>query len=102
MQKLTTARSAAADKKSAPASLPEHLQKVFGFSAFRQNQEAIIREIMAGRDVFAVMPTGGGKSLCYQLPAHMLEGVRVVISPLISLMKDQVDAARENGIARLF
>ncbi len=96
------ARNAAADKKSVTASLPEHLQKVFGFSAFRQNQEAIVREIMAGRDVFAVMPTGGGKSLCYQLPAHILKGVCVVISPLISLMKDQVDAARDTGLRAAF
>ncbi len=102
MQNHSAARNAAADKKSAPASLPEHLQKVFGFSAFRQNQEAIIREIMAGRDVFAVMPTGGGKSLCYQLPAHILKGVCVVISPLISLMKDQVDAARDTGLRAAF
>jgi len=74
------------------------LKAVFGFPAFRPNQEEIIRAVLAGRDVFAVMPTGGGKSLCYQLPAHVMPGTGVVISPLISLMKDQVDAAREIGL----
>ncbi|MCK4625525.1 MAG: DEAD/DEAH box helicase, partial [Phycisphaerae bacterium] len=74
------------------------LDKVFGFHAFKPNQEDIIRAIMDRRDVFAVMPTGGPKSLCYQLPAHLLPGVCIVISPLISLMKDQVDAVRDNGI----
>jgi ATP-dependent DNA helicase RecQ len=78
--------------------LPETLRTVFGFEDFRPNQEDIISSILSGRDVFAVMPTGGGKSLCYQLPATMMEGTAVVISPLISLMKDQVDAALENGI----
>jgi ATP-dependent DNA helicase RecQ len=78
------------------------LNNVFGFQAFRPDQEAIIRNILDGRDVFAVMPTGGGKSLCYQLPAMLMHGTVVVISPLISLMKDQVDAAVENGIQAAF
>ena len=78
------------------------LRRVFGFESFRPNQEAIVAAVLAKKDVFAVMPTGGGKSLCYQLPALMLEGTAVVISPLISLMKDQVDAAKENGIAAAF
>ncbi|HEX8949295.1 MAG TPA: DNA helicase RecQ, partial [Dissulfurispiraceae bacterium] len=82
--------------------LSETLSAVFGFRTFRPNQEAIIRSVLDGRDVFAVMPTGGGKSLCYQLPAKLLQGTAVVISPLISLMKDQVDAARENGISAAY
>ncbi|HOX05869.1 MAG TPA: DNA helicase RecQ [Planctomycetota bacterium] len=80
----------------------ETLRKVFGFHEFRPNQEPIVEAIMAGRDVFAVMPTGGGKSLCYQLPARMTGRTAVVISPLISLMKDQVDAARANGLRAAF
>jgi ATP-dependent DNA helicase RecQ len=80
----------------------ETLRTVFGFQTFRPNQEDIIRSILNRRDVFAVMPTGGGKSLCYQLPAKMMEGTAVIISPLISLMKDQVDAALENGIPAAF
>jgi len=80
----------------------ETLKEVFGFREFRPNQEAIIQGIMAKRDVFAVMPTGGGKSLCYQLPARMTRQTAVVISPLISLMKDQVDAARLNGLRAAF
>ena len=80
------------------AQLLDALRRVFGFDGFRPNQEDVVRAIFAGRDVFAVMPTGGGKSLCYQLPAHLLEGTCVVVSPLISLMKDQVDAARETGL----
>lgn len=79
-------------------SIRSALTALFGFHAFRDNQEGIVGAIMAGRDVFAVMPTGGGKSLCYQLPAALLSGTAIVISPLISLMKDQVDAAVVNGI----
>ena len=74
------------------------LRDVFGFSGFRSHQEGLVEGLMAGRDVFGVMPTGGGKSLCYQLPAVTLEGCAVVVSPLIALMKDQVDAARASGI----
>ena len=76
----------------------ETLTELFGFRQFRPSQEEIVRAILDGRDVFAVMPTGGGKSLCYQLPARLLGGLCVVISPLIALMKDQVDAANANGL----
>jgi len=76
----------------------ETLKHVFGFDDFRPNQEGVVEALLERRDVFAVMPTGGGKSLCYQLPARMLDGLCVVVSPLISLMKDQVDAAKANGL----
>ncbi len=78
------------------------LKQVFGFSEFRSDQEGIVSALLEKRDVFAVMPTGGGKSLCYQLPAHILDGLCVVVSPLISLMKDQVDAAKANGLRAEF
>lgn len=74
--------------------LKEALKRYFGFDGFKQNQEAIIRSLLDGQDVFVLMPTGGGKSLCYQLPALMMDGLAIVISPLIALMKNQVDAIR--------
>ena len=78
------------------------LRKVFGFREFRPNQERVVHALLEKRDVLAIMPTGGGKSLCYQLPAVLLEGTCMVISPLIALMKDQVDGARANGIRAAF
>ena len=76
----------------------EYLKKYFGFDTFKGNQESIIRNVLSGRDTFVLMPTGGGKSLCYQLPAVMLKGTAIVISPLIALMKNQVDTMRNFSI----
>ena len=85
--------------------LHQMLQKFFGFKNFKGNQEAIILSLLEGKDLFVIMPTGGGKSLCYQLPALMLDGTAIIISPLIALMKNQVDALRnygsEEGIAHV-
>ena len=76
----------------------ELLQRVFGYNEFRPGQEELINGILSGRDVFGIMPTGGGKSMCYQIPALMLPGITLVISPLISLMRDQVMALKAAGV----
>ncbi|MFQ5335789.1 MAG: DEAD/DEAH box helicase, partial [Flavobacteriales bacterium] len=83
--------------------LHEALKRFFGFNKFKGKQEEIIKSIIDGHDTFVIMPTGGGKSLCYQLPALLLNGTAIIISPLIALMKNQVDSIRsfgtEDGIA---
>lgn len=79
------------------ASLQDCLKRYFGFDSFKGDQEAIINNVLAGNDTFVIMPTGGGKSMCYQLPALMSEGTAIIVSPLIALMKNQVDAIRNFG-----
>lgn len=91
--------------KTETLSAKEHLKELFGFDQFKGNQEAIIESLVAGKDTFVIMPTGGGKSLCYQLPALMQEGTAIVVSPLIALMKNQVDSIRgiseQDGVAHV-
>ena len=75
------------------------LKKYFGYTSFRGGQEALIDAVLGGRDAFGIMQTGGGKSLCYQIPALMFEGMTLVVSPLISLMQDQVMSLCASGVA---
>ena len=82
------------EKAKPSAALLSHLQEHFGFDAFKDSQDAIIQSLLSGKDTFVIMPTGGGKSLCYQLPAIISEGVAIIVSPLIALMKNQVDLVR--------
>lgn len=103
-KKAPTTKSSSAGSKSSPgkiapqkhsaASLKKALQQHFGFDQFKGTQEAVIQSLLAGQDTFVIMPTGGGKSLCYQLPAMVSEGVAIIVSPLIALMKNQVDLVR--------
>ena len=82
---------------------PEKLLKTkFGYDSFRPGQQTVIDDILAHKNVLTIMPTGGGKSLCYQIPAMLEDGLTLVVSPLIALMKDQVDALNENGIPATF
>jgi ATP-dependent DNA helicase RecQ len=76
----------------------EILNGYFGYASFNEHQEAIIETLISGEDAFVLMPTGSGKSLCYQIPAMLRPGIGVVVSPLIALMQDQVDALRQAGV----
>src|SRR3979411_1655869 len=82
--------------------LQQALREHFGYQEFRKGQEAVVRSVLSSRPTIAILPTGGGKSLCYQLPALLLEGTTVVVSPLVALMKDQVDALVARGIKATF
>src|SRR5450432_2278906 len=97
-RKIVSKKTTLFDEKAAPGivdpKLLRELQEHFGFDGFKQNQGAIINSVLSGKDTFVIMPTGGGKSLCYQLPAMMSEGVAIIVSPLIALMKNQVDLVR--------
>src|SRR5450432_3088146 len=97
-RKIVSKKTTLFDEKAAPGivdpKLLRELQEHFGFDGFKQNQGAIIQNVLAGKDTFVIMPTGGGKSLCYQLPAMISEGVAIIVSPLIALMKNQVDLVR--------
>src|SRR3954466_6011118 len=94
---------AAKKKSSSPqiSGLNRSLRSTFGFDQLRPGQAEVIRSVMQGQDTLAVMPTGAGKSLCYQLPALHIEGTTIIVSPLISLMKDQVDKLQERGLEAL-
>src|SRR5574343_1234096 len=105
--KKAVTRKSTARKTTGSGQYPIHaaLEQYFGFKEFKGTQEAAINSLLDGKDTFVIMPTGGGKSLCYQLPALMLDGTAIVVSPLIALMKNQVDAMRgfsdEDGVAHV-
>ena len=80
----------------------ECLKTYFGYDAFRPGQEAVVNTLLEGRDVLNIMPTGGGKSICYQVPALLLPGITLVVSPLVSLMRDQVTALVQSGVPAAF
>ena len=88
-------------KQNEDSLLREKLKEYFGFSSFKGNQEAVIRNVLSGKDTFVLMPTGGGKSITFQVPALAKEGLCIVITPLISLMKDQVQNLKKRGIKAL-
>jgi len=99
--KLDAAMTAGGDHPL-PNEMMLALKRIFGFERFRPGQEAVVRDALAGRDGLAILPTGGGKSLCFQLPALLRPGVTLVVSPLIALMQDQVRLLQESGIAATF
>ena len=78
------------------------LSHYYGYPSFRENQQEVIETLLAGQDAFVLMPTGSGKSICYQIPSIILNGVGLVVSPLIALMQDQVGALRQNGVRAAF
>ncbi len=99
---MTAAHDLAGDPASGMAAAARVLERVFGYKQFRSHQAAIIETLIAGGDAFVLMPTGGGKSLCYQIPSLVREGTGVVVSPLIALMQDQVDALKQLGVNAAF
>jgi len=80
----------------------ENLKRYFGFDAFRNGQEVLINDILEGKDVLGIMPIGAGKSICFQIPALMMNGITLIVSPLISLMKDQVNSLVQSGVPAAF
>src|SRR6201988_700126 len=97
--KATVSSKTVKEKAKPSSNLLLHLQEHFGFDAFKDNQDAIIQSLLSGKDTFVIMPTGGGKSLCYQLPAIINDGCAIIVSPLIALMKNQVDLVRSYSSA---